>query len=162
MVMKRIVFPSRAGVVLGLVLFVVGLLVVVRENPLFSGVSAIVPDAQSALVFGAVMASVGQSLVVFGVVKASSDKLYSNLQSERQLTMTALARNMEQMQVTMQNERKAVLASYAQTMTKLDRLAANQKELDSNPPAALPADCKYCGAKIQNSTFCPQCGKANQ
>jgi len=62
--------------------------VVLRETPFFSGVSQLVPDAQIALVIGAVAASLGQTLLVFGIVKANSDKLLRGLRFERQLTMT--------------------------------------------------------------------------
>ena len=160
MAFKNVVFLLELFVVLGLVIFVIGLLVVLRENPFFSGVSQLVPDAQSALVFGAVAASIGQTLLVFGIVKANSDKLLRGLQMERQLTMTSVARSMDQMHLTMQNERQAVLASYQQTMAKLDRLVANQKELPSDTTAKELSNCKFCGTQMKKNAFCPQCGKA--
>jgi NADH pyrophosphatase NudC (nudix superfamily) len=158
---KNVVFPSRLIVVLGVVLFIIGLLVVLRETPFFSGVSQLVPDAQIALVIGAVAASLGQTLLVFGIVKANSDKLLRGLRFERQLTMTAVARNMDQMHLTMQDERQTVLASYQQTMTKLDRIVANQKELPSDGQTKELSACKFCGTKMEKNAFCPQCGKAD-
>jgi hypothetical protein len=83
------------------------------------------------------------------------------LQLERQLTVTAFARNIEQMQVKMQNERQSLMESYNQTMSKLDRLIASQRELNSSPQAILPINCKYCGTKVEKGAFCPKCGKAN-
>jgi hypothetical protein len=48
-----------------------------------------------------------------------------------------------------------------QAMAKIDALAANQKATANPATATLPSNCKFCGAKISQSRFCPQCGKAN-
>ncbi len=160
-VTKRIVFPPRGLIIVGLVIFVLGLLVILRENPLFSFVSQIVPDAQSALIFGAVIQALGQVLIVFGAMKSNSVKLLSSLQTERQLTLNIVAQNMEQLQSKMQNERQTLMVNYNQTMTKLDRLIAAQKTLTDNPHFSQPINCKFCGAKTEQGTFCPNCGKAN-
>lgn len=146
---------------MGLVLFILGLLVILRENPLFGFVSQIVPDAQSALIFGAVIQALGQVIIVFGAIKSNSVKLLSNLQTERQVTLSIIAQNMEQLQSRMQTERQTLMAGYNQTMTKLDHLIATQKALSSSPKLSLPINCKFCGTKIEKGTFCPNCGKAN-
>ena len=159
--MKRIVFPPRAYIILGLTCFILGLLIILQENSLFGLVSQILPNAESTLIFGAVTASVGQAIIVFGAVKANSNKLLSNLQSERQLTMTAFARSVEQLQLRMQNERQTLMSNYTQTMSKLDHLITIQRELNSTPQAVLPINCRYCGTKMEENHFCPKCGKAN-
>ena len=159
--MKKIVFPSRGLIIVGLAFFILGLLVILRENPLFGFVSQIVPDAQSALIFGAVIQALGQVIIVFGAMKSNSVKLLSNLQTERQLTLSIITRNMEQLQTRMQTERQTLMASYNQTMTKLDHLIATQKTFNTNTQQHLPINCKFCGDRIEQGTFCPSCGKAN-
>jgi hypothetical protein len=159
--MKQIVFPPRAYIILGLACFIIGLLIILQENSLFSAVSQIAPNTQSALIFGAVVISIGQATIVFGFVKSNSNKLLSNFQLERQLTTTAFARNIEQLQFRMQSERQSLMASYTQTMSKLDHLIAIQKELNTAPQTVLPISCKYCGTKIEKGAFCSNCGKAN-
>jgi hypothetical protein len=155
--MKARVFPARAYIILGLACLVVGLLIILHENILFGLVSQIAPNAQSVLIFGAVIQSIGQATVVFGFVKLNSNKLLSNIQFERQLTTTAFAKNIDQLQIRMQNERQSLMSSYAQTISKLDHLIAIQ-----NPPQQLqPISCKFCGTRIEKGTFCPNCGKAN-
>ena len=158
---RRIVFPARFIIAVGFIVFLVGLLVVLQEYPFFSAASWLIQDSISVLVFGAVVASVGQALVVFGAVKASSDKLYSSLLAERQLTMRALARNVEQVQTTMQNERQAVMASYSQTMARFNQVIAGQREY-ATVEQALHFECKFCGTRIEKGNFCPNCGKASQ
>jgi hypothetical protein len=159
--MKKIVFPPRGLIIVGLTFFVLGLLVILRENPLFGFVSQIVPDAQSALIFGAVVQALGQVIIVFGAMKSNSANLMNNLQTERQLTLGTITRNMDQLQSRMQTERQTLMASYNQTMAKLDHLIATQKALTVNPHKSLPINCKFCGAKTEQGIFCPNCGKAN-
>jgi hypothetical protein len=159
--MKRIVFPPRGLMIVGLAVFVLGLLVILRENPFFGFVSQIVPDAQSALIFGAVIQALGQVIIVFGAMKSNSAKLLNNLQTERQLTLNIVTQNVEQLQSRMQIERQTLMASYNQTMSKLDHLIAAQKALTSAPQLSLPINCKFCGTKIEHGTFCQNCGKAN-
>ena len=159
--MKTIVFPPRAYIILGVSFFIVGLLIILQENSLFGLVSQIAPNTESVLVFGAVIQSIGQAIVVFGFVKLNSNKLLSNFQFERQLTITAFAKNIDQLQVRMQNDRQSLLASYTQTMSKLDHLIATQKDLNNAPIVARPISCKYCGAKLEQGAFCLKCGKAN-
>ena len=91
------------------------------------------PNASSVLIFGAVVQSIGQAIIVFGFVKTNSNKLLSNFQLERQLTMNAFTKNIDQLQAKMQNDRQSLLASYTQTMSKIDHLIAIQKELNNTP-----------------------------
>lgn len=146
----KIVFPPRAFVILGLACFVVGLLVILQENTLFGLVSQIAPNAESALIFGAVIISIGQAVVIFGFIKLNSSTIISNFQRERQLTTA-----------TFTNERQALMAHYTQTIAKLDQLLAIQKELNATPKQPQTITCKFCGTKTEKGTFCPNCGKAN-
>lgn len=155
------VLPPRIYIVVGLVLFIVGLLTILSEPTLFWLVSQIVPNSQSVLVFGAVIQTIGQAFLLFGVVKINSSSLMSSLQTERQLTMSTLAKNMDQIQVRLQNERQAVMASYTQTMAKLDGLIAAGNTVAVNAKLSVPSNCRFCGTKMESSVFCPKCGKAN-
>lgn len=159
--MKRIVVPPRAYIILGLTCFIIGLVIILPGNYLFSSVAQIVQNAESELIVGAVITSIGQAITVFGAVKANSNKLVSNLKWESQVTMANYARNMEQLQLKMQNEHQTLMSNYIQTMSKLDNLLSNQKELNNAPQAVLPISCKFCGTKTEQNRFCPNCGKAN-
>ena len=156
--MADFVFPARAYVVVGLLLFVFGLLTILGEPSLSWLVLQIVPNSQSVLVFGAVVQSVGQAVLIYGVVKMNSANFLSALQSERQLAMTAIARNNEQIS-RMQSERQAIVAGYTQAMAKVDNLLAAQKQPTLMSKNA--ENCRYCGNKMEGSSFCPKCGKAN-
>ena len=146
----------------GLAVFVFGLLVVAQEKTLSQLMMQIVPDSQTAVVFGAVVVSVGQAIVVFGAVKLASAKFLTGLESERQLTTAAFAKGMEQLQVKWQSERQTLMAGYTQTMAKLDNLISSQREANANPKVNLPSNCRFCGARIEQGYFCTKCGKSNR
>ena len=132
------VLPPRIYVVLGLVLFILGLLTILSEPTLYWLVSQIAPNSQGVLVFGAVVQTIGQAILLFGVIKMNSTSFLSSLQNERQLTTTILAKNMEQIQAKMQNERQALMASDTQTMAKLDSLMASRNEAALTVKASAP------------------------
>lgn len=149
---------SATGLLIGgFVFFVLGLLLILHQNPLFGWFSQILPDIQSVNVAGVAVQFIGQAFVVFGIMRSTSDKLISHMQNERQITMTGIAQNMQQIQT----EQQALKTGYLQTITKLDALLANQKSVTFTSKTSMSAKCKFCGAQIETGYFCPQCGKAN-
>lgn len=145
----------------GIALFTLGLLMILRLNPLFNLLTQIIPDTAAVEVAGVVTQFVGQALVVFGAMRSTSQGLISNMQTERRITMEGFARNIQQLQNTFLIEHQALKIGYSQTMSKVDALIAKQKSLEVPPRAILPSSCKFCGTKIEKGYFCPQCGKAN-
>ncbi len=159
---KKVGFQSKGIMILGLVFFTIGLLAILQESFVFGLFLQMLPDAQTAIITGAVIQLVGQALLVFGVIKANSNKLTTTLQVERQLTMSAMAQNMEQFQAKMQNQSQAIMAGYNQAIAKLDNLLAVQRTVAVAVPAAnAVVSCKYCGSGVQQGRFCPRCGKAS-
>jgi hypothetical protein len=153
---------SATGILIGgLALFTLGLLVIVHQNPVFGLFSQVIPDAQAILLVGVVVQFFGQALVIFGAMHSASHKLISNMQTERQITMAALAQNLQQFQNRFQSEQQALKTGYTQTTANLDTLMANQRAAAIPPKAPLPSNCKFCGAQIEQGHFCTQCGKAN-
>lgn len=127
-----------------------GLLVILQLNPVFGLFSQITSSVQAVEAVGVVIQFLGQALVVFGVLRLTSHNLISNIQAERQITMDGFNQSIRQIQI-----------GYMQTMAKLDTVIANQKAESTPPKPAMPSNCKFCGAQIEQSPFCPQCGKAN-
>ena len=159
--MKKMSFSAKGMMVLGFVLFTFGLLLILRESNLYGFFTSVIADAQITLVFGTVVLFAGQMLVVFGAVKANSIKLLSSMQTERKETLNLFALSIDQFQSRMQNERQAIMASYNQTMSKLDSFIGAQKLANTTQQTVLPSNCRFCGTKIAQSPFCPNCGKAN-
>lgn len=158
--MKRTSFLPKIQIIIGLIFFTLGLLLVLRENTTFSLFSQIFPDTLSTLIFSVILLLAGQTAVIFAVIKLSSSKILTNIETERQLT-SLLLRNIEQIQKRMQNERQTSSAIDNETTGKPGHLEAEQTTA-SAPQTVLPANCRYCGTQIPNGYFCPKCGKAIQ
>ena len=158
--MKKKISSVTSGLLVGgMVLFMLGLLMILRTNPLFNLFSQISPNGQVIEVAGVFSLFIGQALVVFGAMRSTANNIMSNMQTERRLTMEGFNQSVQQFQNRLLYEQQALKTGYNQAMEKIDALIANQK---ANPPkTALPSNCKFCGAQIQQSRFCPQCGKAN-
>ena len=164
--MRHPSFGSKSLMIVGLTLFTLGLILLLHETTVFGLFLQVFPDSITTIAFAAIILLAGQALVVSAAVKLNSAKLLRNLQEERQQTLATIARNNEQFQTKFQNERTAVLASYTQTMSKLDRLISNQAQQtasgqNTSAGAISSINCRYCGTKMKQSKFCPECGKAN-
>jgi hypothetical protein len=158
--MKRTSFLPKIQIIIGLIFFTLGLLLVLRESTTFSLFSQIFPDTLSALIFSVILLLAGQAAVIFAVIKLSSAKILTNIETERQLT-GLLLRNIEQIQNKMQNGRQTPSATYNETTGKFGHLETEQTTATALQ-TVLPANCRYCGTQTQNGYFCPKCGKANQ
>jgi hypothetical protein len=147
---KKLVPATTFLLIGGVAFFTVGLLMILRINPVFGLFSQLLPSLQVVEAVGVAVQFLGQALVVFGVIKLTSHNLLSGIQSERQIAMDGFTQNMRLLQ-----------AGYVQTMAKLDTVIANQKAASILPKPLGQSNCKFCGAQMARSRFCPQCGKAN-
>jgi hypothetical protein len=145
----------------GIALFILGLVMILHLNPLFNFLSQTIPDAQIIDVVGVISQFAGQAMVVFGAMRSTSHNLISNMQTERRITIEGFAKNVQQLEKTLLNEQQALKTGYTQAMAKIDALVENQKTAVTQPKPVLPLNCKFCGTRIQQGSFCPQCGKAN-
>jgi hypothetical protein len=143
------------------VLFILGLFMILRLNPVFNLFTQVLSDAQVIMTIGVIAQFAGQALVVFSAMRLTSQHLISNMQTERKITLEGFNQSIRQLQNTLLSEQQALKTGYLQAMAKIDALAANQKATANPPTVPLPSNCKFCGAKISQSRFCPQCGKAN-
>ena len=144
----------------GIALFTLGLLVILRLDPVFWLFSQIIPDVQVIEVVGVTIQLLGQALVVFGAIHSTAHNLISNMQNERRITMEGFAQNNQQLQNRLLNEQQALKTGYTQVMAKIDALIASQKTVEIQSKTVIP-NCKFCGTRIDQGYFCPKCGKAN-
>ena len=160
--MKKKFGSANSGLLIGgIALFILGLVMILRLNPLFNLLTQVITDTQVILAVGVAAQFAGQGLVVFGAMRSTSQHLISNMQAERRITLEGFSQNIRQLQNTLLSEQQALKTGYLQAMAKIDALAANQKATANPATAPLPSNCKFCGAKISQSRFCSQCGKAN-
>ena len=147
---KKLVSAPILLLVGGVAFFMLGLLVILQLNPVFGLFSQITSSVQTVEAVGVLVQFLGQALVVFGVLRLTSHNLISNIQAERQITMDGFNQSIRQIQI-----------GYMQTMAKLDTVIANRKAASTPPKPLMQSNCTFCGSQIEQSPFCPQCGKAN-
>jgi len=145
---KKVLAPTLLLIV-GVSFFTLGLLVILQLNPVFNLFSQITSSTGVVEAIGVVVQFLGQALVVFGVLKLNSRNLISTVQAERQIVMDEFSQNIRQLHT-----------GYLQTLAKLDVVIANQKAA-LTPLSLTPSNCRFCGTGLEESRFCPQCGKAN-
>ena len=149
--MNKKIFSAATWLLIGgVACFTVGLLAILQLNPVFGLFSQITSNIRLVEAVGVGIQFLGQALVVFGVLRLNNHNLISSVQAERQIAMDGFAQNIRQLQ-----------SGYMQTMAKLDTVIANQKAAVTPPKPMLPSNCKFCSARLEQSRFCPQCGKAN-
>ena len=155
--MSKQSFSATGLLIGGFVFFALGLLLILQQNPVSGLFTQITPNIQTIEAAGVIIQFIGQALVVLGVMKSTSHKLISSMQAERQMTMSNITQNMQQIHA----EQQALKTGVVQTMAKLDTLITNQSAATILPKALMPSNCKFCGTRIEQGYFCPQCGKAN-
>ncbi len=145
-------YSATSGLLIGgAALFTLGLLIILRLNPVYR-LFQVIQDFQVIEAIGVTVLFAGQAVVVFGVMRSTSSNLISSMRADRQITYDAFNQNIQQLQI-----------GYTQTIAKLDAVIANQQAAVIQPPSpvVMPSDCKFCGSQIEQGHFCPQCGKAN-
>jgi hypothetical protein len=84
---KKIGLATSGLIIGGMILFLLGLLMILRVNPLFSLFSQVISDLQIIEVVGVISLFIGQALVVFGAMRSTAHNLISKMQTERRITM---------------------------------------------------------------------------
>ncbi len=157
--MKNRSCSSSGLLAVGIVFFILGLLAILQAGIVMGFLSQILPNAEAIVIFGIIMQFIGQAFVISGVVRSTSNKFMTRIQSERQMTTASFNQAVQQMQIKWQSDKQALVDGFNQNVAKLESLIANQKSALASLP--LPSSCKFCGAKISQGHFCPKCGKAN-
>jgi hypothetical protein len=160
--MKNKSFSIIGLLVLGIAFFMIGMLTILRENILYSDLAQVFQNGIATEIFGVAAVLAGQGLVVFGLMKAQSNKILSSVAAERQATVASFNFAIQQLQTNFQAETQTLKDGYTQTNQKLDTLIKNQT-INTAPTSkpVQPTQCKFCGSKIEDGYFCPSCGKAN-
>jgi hypothetical protein len=139
--MKTNSFSGVNFLIVGLVLFLVGLLMILHQAAVVGFFSQILPDVQAIEISGVIVQFIGQILVIFGVIRLVSTKFYVGIQTERQALMVGFTQTM-------------------QRIDRIDRLISAQMSTTRIEIPTAPSNCKFCGTKIQQGRFCPKCNKS--
>ena len=146
--MKRSSISNAFSLVLGVLLFFVGLLMLLKQENTVAFFSALFPNTQSMELAGAVFQVLGGLLVLNGAVRFLTSQAQSR-DRENQALIYGL------MQRVSSVEKRA--AEVAGRVVSLEKVRAVR---DSLPESVK---CRFCGAGIElGSSFCSNCGRSNK
>lgn len=145
---------STYYLILGLILLPLGLLMLLGQPSLLSLMTNIMPSTQTIEIFGIVILFLGEGLVCYGMVTGITARVSAGVELNRQIMVEGVARGVQDQIAGVarsMEEKVAVLDS------KLDQM--HQATLNARI-SAVRTNCRFCGATIGDSRFCPSCGKA--
>lgn len=129
--------------ILGVILFPLGLLMLQGQPSLLSLMANIMPSTQTIEIFGLIIMFLGEALLCYGIVNAVVVRVADGAELNRQIVVAGVVKNVQE-QVNQLN-------------AKLDQI---QQCNASKPLLAARANCQFCGARMGEGRFCPSCGKA--
>jgi hypothetical protein len=147
--------PSTNAIqlIVGLFLFLLGLLMLLNQATVVGAFSQILPNAEAIEIVGVTLQLLGGFLIIHGTIRSVSNEFMAQQRKERQAQLTILNQTMERIdQRTIENTNK--LASLIMSTQETRR---NQ----FSPQGT--SRCKYCDAAIDPSaSFCPNCGRSQR
>jgi hypothetical protein len=153
---------STYYLVLGLVLFPLGLFMLFGISPIKEAINALMPAAETVQIFGLILQFLGEGLICFGIVGAISGKVAATTDYSRQILVANALRSSQEQNAMISGFKKNVDDQIGQLHLKLNNIQAQvQAQKVASPASQGPSKCRYCGTKITQGPFCPSCGKAN-
>ncbi len=141
---------SSIYLIVGLLLFMLGLLMLLGQTGVVGFFSAIFPDTQTFEVAGAVFQFLGGFLVIYGTVKLAASEFRVKNDGENQAMLLGLSRAVDRV------EKRTT-----EVWEKLSPIQSANNKFQS--PTSGNLSCRFCGAKIeQESSFCSNCGKSQK
>jgi tRNA(Ile2) C34 agmatinyltransferase TiaS len=120
--------------------------------------NSITSESQIVEVFGLVLQFSGEGLICFGIIGAISGKVIANTEYNRQVLVASTVHNTQEQTALISGFKKSIDEQMTQLNFKLNQL---QTQRSATLFAQSPVKCRFCGAKMDQSGFCPSCGKAN-
>jgi hypothetical protein len=136
-----------AFLVLGVLLFFLGLLMLVQQASVVALFSAILPDVQFLELIGVLFQSVGGLLVVYATAEILTADVVAKSKGN-QAVLFSLMQSVERVE-----------KGNAEVAAKLDSMEKAYSNVQFS--ASDFQTCRYCCARIEKgSVFCPRCGKS--
>jgi hypothetical protein len=154
--MNRTKIGSTYYLVLGLVLFPLGLLMLLRISPVIDLITQFMPGIQTVQIFGLILQFFGEGLICFGIIGSISGKVIASTEYSRQILVASGVQRTQEQTALITGFKRNIDEQIAQLHAKLNQLQAQRATLVQSP-----SKCRFCGTKIEQGRFCPSCGKAN-
>ncbi len=142
---------------IGLILFPLGLLMLLGQPSIVNLFSNIMPSTQTIEIFALIIQFIGEGLICYGIIRAISDRVKTQTEYNNQVMMSGFYKNMQEQTALVTGFKRNMEEQVIQMNNRLDLIQRNQ-----NLPSSVkvPSECKFCGSKIKQGSFCPECGKA--
>jgi len=155
--MKRTV-STNWYLIIGLVLFPVAFLILVRQPTLMSYVSQLMPSTSTTDLFGAILLFLGEGAIAFGIINRVTGKVIASAEQDRLIYANAISRTMDQ-QTAISVAIRDLQGQVSQTNQKIQQMH-NLTTSTQYQQQVVPTNCKFCGAVMTEGRFCFNCGKA--
>ena len=154
--MNRTKIGSTYYLVLGLALFPIGLLMLLRVSPVIDIISQLMPGTQTVQIFGLILQFFGEGLICFGIIGAISGKVIASSVYNMQILVASGVQHTQEQTALISGFKRNIDEQIAELHAKLNQLQSQRES-----PVQSPSKCRFCGTKIEQGRFCPSCGKAN-
>jgi len=145
---------STYYLILGLLLFPLGLLMLFGQPLILDFMTNIMPSTQTIEIFGLIIMFLGEGLICYGIVTTIFNRVAASAELNRQVLFRDVARNTQEQIVGVSRNMEAQIAGLN---AKLDQIYQTNA---SARLAELEVNCRFCGTKMGQGRFCSSCGKA--
>lgn len=156
--MKRAKVSMSYYLIIGLILFPLALLMLIRQPTFMSLISQLMPSSSTSDLFGVILLFLGEGAIAFGIVGQVTSRVVASAEQDRLIYANAISRTMDQ-QAAMSTSIRNVQDQVSQANQKIQQVHALTMSMQYQRPSAQ-ANCKFCGAAISEGRFCPSCGRA--
>lgn len=156
--MKRAKIGNIYYLTVGLIIFPVGTLLLLRQPSLISLISNLMPSIETVEIFGLFLQFLGEGLICYGVIGIISSRIVATTEFNRQILIAGISKNTQDQNTVLSGLKRNMEDQIAKLRSELSQMQFQKVSWNQSP---LPSSCRFCGATITQSRFCPQCGKAN-
>jgi tRNA U34 5-carboxymethylaminomethyl modifying enzyme MnmG/GidA len=156
--MKRARVSTSYYLIIGLILFPLALLMLVRQPTFMSLISQLMPSSSTTDLFGVILLFLGEGAIAFGIIGQVAGKIVASAEQDRLIYANAISRTMDQ-QTAMSTAIRNVQDQVSQANQKIQQMHTLAMSTQYQRQPVL-ANCKFCGAAITEGRFCPSCGRA--
>ena len=156
--MKRAKVSTSYYLIIGLIIFPLALLMLVRQPTLISLISQLMPSSSTTDLFGVILLFLGEGAVAFGIISHVTGKVVASAEQDRLIYANAISQTMDQ-QAALSAAIRNVQDQVSQANQKIQQVHVLTMSMQKQQ-TATSVNCKFCGAAINEDRFCPSCGRA--
>ena len=144
--MKRSKISTNWYLIIGLILFPIAFLILVRQPTFMSLISQLMPSTSTTDLFGVILLFLGEGAIAFGIIGQVASRVVASAEQDRLIYANAISRAMDQQ------------ASISTALLNVQDQISVISTQNQRSPALI--NCRFCGATMAEGRFCPSCRRA--